>query len=134
MPQVAETPKPRGFAWMAAAVREAAHKHHTPREVGAAVGAGVFIGCSPFFGFHSLIAAAVSWLLGLNFIYVWMGTHVSNPVFAADPSFLPALELFIAEEQGHSAMLGRFLDRERKLLLLNLANNVVDDLLVRLRA
>ena len=85
MPQLDHRPppKPRGFAWVAAAAREAARTHQTPREVGAAVGAGVFIGCSPFFGFHSVIAAAVSWLLGLNFIYVWMGTHVSNPLFAA---------------------------------------------------
>jgi hypothetical protein len=32
--------------------------------------------------------------------------------FACDPWFLPTLQLFIAEEQQHSAMLGRFLDRE----------------------
>src|SRR5436190_17873728 len=32
----------------------------------------------------------------------------SHPVLGADASFLPALELFIAEEQGHSAILGRF--------------------------
>jgi hypothetical protein len=31
---------------------------------------------------------------------------------AADPWFVPALELFIQEEQGHSEMLGRFLDRQ----------------------
>jgi hypothetical protein len=37
----------------------------------------------------------------------------SHPVLAADPWFLPALDLFIAEEQGHSGILGRFLDRER---------------------
>src|SRR6266849_3818798 len=37
----------------------------------------------------------------------------SHPVFAADSWFLPALKLFIAEEQGHSGILGRFLDRER---------------------
>lgn len=36
----------------------------------------------------------------------------AHPVFAADSWFLPTLQLFIAEEQGHSAMLGRFLDRE----------------------
>ena len=36
----------------------------------------------------------------------------SHSVFAADSRFLPALELFIAEEQGHSNILGRFLDRE----------------------
>src|SRR5947208_9229652 len=32
----------------------------------------------------------------------------SHGVLAADPCFLPALELFIAEEQSHSLMLGRF--------------------------
>ena len=37
----------------------------------------------------------------------------AHPALAADPWFLPALELFIAEEQGHSGILGRFLDRER---------------------
>ena len=31
---------------------------------------------------------------------------------ASDPWFLPSLELFIAEEQAHSEILGRFLDRE----------------------
>jgi hypothetical protein len=36
----------------------------------------------------------------------------SHSLFAADARFLPALELFIAEEQGHSNILGRFLDRE----------------------
>src|SRR4051812_37582997 len=36
----------------------------------------------------------------------------AHPAFSADSWFLPALQLFIAEEQGHSGMLGRFLDRE----------------------
>jgi hypothetical protein len=36
----------------------------------------------------------------------------AHSVFANDPRFVPALELFIAEEQGHSSILGRFLDRE----------------------
>src|SRR5438105_2556928 len=38
---------------------------------------------------------------------------VSHPVLGADACFVPALELFIAEEQGHSDLLGRFLDHER---------------------
>jgi Uncharacterized protein conserved in bacteria len=95
MHQVADdipTPRPRGFAWIASAVRDAARRHQSPREVGAAVGAGVFIGCSPFFGFHTAIAAAVSWLCGLNFVYVWMGTHISNPFFAA---FLTAASIAV---------------------------------------
>jgi len=36
----------------------------------------------------------------------------AHSVFANDPRFVPALELFIAEEQGHSSILGCFLDRE----------------------
>jgi len=35
----------------------------------------------------------------------------TSPIFA-DPCFLEALDLFIAEEQDHSEILGRFLDRE----------------------
>ena len=37
----------------------------------------------------------------------------AHPVLALDPEWLPALQLFIAEEQEHSNILGRFLDRER---------------------
>src|SRR5690242_10684701 len=37
----------------------------------------------------------------------------SHPVLATDTQFIPSLGLFIAEEQSHSAILGRFLDRER---------------------
>jgi hypothetical protein len=54
----------------------------------------------------------------------------AHPVLSADPWFLPSLELFIAEEQGHSAMLGRFLDREQ---IPRLANNWVDSIFRRLR-
>jgi hypothetical protein len=36
----------------------------------------------------------------------------AHPVLRTDRWFVPALERFIAQEQGHSAILGRFLDRE----------------------
>jgi hypothetical protein len=42
-----------------------------------------------------------------------MRRAASHPTLANDPWFLPALQLFIAEEQQHSRILGRFLDRER---------------------
>src|ERR1043165_9991921 len=41
-----------------------------------------------------------------------MRRAAADPILGKDSSFLPALELFIAEEQTHSAILGRFLDRE----------------------
>jgi hypothetical protein len=37
----------------------------------------------------------------------------AHPILGSDPEWLPALQLFIAEEQEHSNILGRFLDRER---------------------
>src|SRR6266568_1196392 len=54
----------------------------------------------------------------------------SHPIFAADSWFLPALKLFIAEEQGHSGLLGRFLDRER---IPRLTNHWLDEIFRRLR-
>jgi hypothetical protein len=54
----------------------------------------------------------------------------SHSVLATDRWFLPALELFIAEEQGHSEMLGRFLDHEH---IPRLSNDWADDAFRRLR-
>jgi hypothetical protein len=54
----------------------------------------------------------------------------SRPALATDSWFLPGLELFIAEEQGHSRILGRFLDRER---IPRLTNHWIDRIFRRLR-
>ena len=54
----------------------------------------------------------------------------SHPALAADPWFLPALELFITEEQGHSDIIGRFLDREG---IPRLTNHWLDGIFRRLR-
>ena len=54
----------------------------------------------------------------------------SHPDLSADAWFLPALQLFIAEEQGHSSILGRFLDRER---IPRLTNHWLDGIFRRLR-
>ena len=54
----------------------------------------------------------------------------AHPELAADPWFLPALELFIAEEQGHSGVLGHFLDREG---IPRLTNHWLDRVFRRLR-
>ncbi len=54
----------------------------------------------------------------------------THPVLGRDPWFLPALELFIAEEQGHSQILGRFLDREG---IPRLESHWVDGIFRRLR-
>jgi uncharacterized protein (DUF2062 family) len=54
----------------------------TPRQEIAAIGAGVFIGCLPFYGFHLLICWAVGWLLGLNRVKMYLAANISNPFVA----------------------------------------------------
>ncbi len=53
-----------------------------PRDFGWAVGWGVFIGCTPFFGFHTLLLGAVAFLARLNFPVMFLASHVSFPPFA----------------------------------------------------
>jgi hypothetical protein len=54
----------------------------------------------------------------------------THPILAPDSWFVPALELFIAEEQEHSGILGRFLDREQ---IPRLTNHWLDGIFRRLR-
>ncbi len=54
----------------------------------------------------------------------------THSAFAADLAFLPALQLFVAEEQEHSGILGRFLDREQ---IPRLQTHWIDGVFRRLR-
>jgi len=54
----------------------------------------------------------------------------AHPVFAGDSSFIPALELFIDEEQIHSGLLGRFMEREH---IPKLSDHWLDGIFRRLR-
>jgi uncharacterized protein (DUF2062 family)/trans-aconitate methyltransferase len=53
-----------------------------PAREAAAIGLGVFIGCSPLYGFHLLICVAVGWCLGLNRLKMYLAANVSNPFVA----------------------------------------------------
>lgn len=53
-----------------------------------------------------------------------------HPLLSNDSWFVPSLELFIAEEQQHSGVLGRFLDRES---IPRLRNHWLDSMFRRLR-
>lgn len=44
-----------------------------------ALGLGVFIGCTPFFGLHMLMAAIVAFVFRLNFLFLFVGTNISIP-------------------------------------------------------
>jgi len=56
--------------------------HRSPPEFGAALGVGVFIGCTPFFGLHTLLVAGASFLLRLNAGIMFLGSQVSIPPLA----------------------------------------------------
>lgn len=47
-----------------------------------AIGVGLFIGCTPFYGFHLLLCWIIGRLLGLNRLNVYLAANVSNPIFA----------------------------------------------------
>jgi uncharacterized protein (DUF2062 family)/SAM-dependent methyltransferase len=52
----------------------------SPARQAAAVALGVFIGCSPFFGFHLLLCIGFARLFRLNQIKVYLASHVSLPL------------------------------------------------------
>lgn len=56
--------------------------HRTPGRMSAAIGLGVFIGCTPLFGLHAFIGAAAAFAFRLNAILVFIGTQVSIPPIA----------------------------------------------------
>jgi predicted LPLAT superfamily acyltransferase/uncharacterized protein (DUF2062 family) len=74
--------------------------HRKPGELAAALGLGVFVGCTPFYGFHWLIVIAAGFLLRLNVIIMWLGTHVSTPLLAP---LIVASEVWIGRHWLHVA-------------------------------
>jgi len=55
--------------------------HLDPLNSGVALGLGVLIGMTPFFGVHTLIVAGVALTLRLNFLLLLIGSQVSLPIF-----------------------------------------------------
>ncbi|HTM43920.1 MAG TPA: DUF2062 domain-containing protein, partial [Polyangiaceae bacterium] len=56
--------------------------HRAPREVGFALGLGVMIGCTPLYGLHTLLAAALAFAFRLNAGYLILGSNISIPPLA----------------------------------------------------
>ncbi len=61
----------------------------TPDAIARGMALGVFIGFTPFFGFHILIALSLAFVLRQNKIAAFVGVWVTNPVTAP---FIYALE------------------------------------------
>jgi len=53
-----------------------------PGREACAIGVGLFIGCSPFYGFHLLLSWLCGRLLGLNRLKVYLAANISNPIVA----------------------------------------------------
>ncbi len=51
----------------------------TPTRLGVAVGVGVLIGCSPFYGFQMLLAIAVAYVFRLNRLALLLGSNINFP-------------------------------------------------------
>src|SRR4029079_5858351 len=46
----------------------------------AALGLGVFIGCTPFYGFHLLLCWVAGWAFRLNRLKLYLASNISNPL------------------------------------------------------
>ncbi len=53
--------------------------HTSPARLGVSAGLGVFIGCTPFFGLHALMAVGASAVLRLNVVAMLIGSNISAP-------------------------------------------------------
>ncbi len=73
------------------------------RQVASAIAIGVFVGTTPFFGFHTLMAMAAAVLFRLNAVWVLIGTQVSLPFLA--PFVIAASVQIGAALLGESASL-----------------------------
>jgi SAM-dependent methyltransferase len=77
-------------------------EHTTPGKVAAGVAVGVFVGCSPFWGFHLAIALLLATLFRLNRVLVYAAANLANPVTA------PPL-IFAEVQTGHRLLRGAWM-------------------------
>jgi uncharacterized protein (DUF2062 family)/2-polyprenyl-3-methyl-5-hydroxy-6-metoxy-1,4-benzoquinol methylase len=92
----------RGRSRLRRLLRTVATERTTPERVGWAVAIGVFIGMSPFYGFHLLMCLVVATLLRLNRALTYAAANISNPWFAP---FLIAASIQV----GHRVHTGAWL-------------------------
>jgi uncharacterized protein (DUF2062 family)/trans-aconitate methyltransferase len=91
-----QTPRSR----VAAVVYRYRTEHDTPVRQALAIGLGLYIGASPFIGFHLALSLGLGWLFGLNRFRVYLAANISNPLVAP---FLYALEIQVGSwlRTGH---------------------------------
>jgi uncharacterized protein (DUF2062 family) len=97
---------PRPPRRLAAIVYRYRTEGDTPRRQALAISLGLYIGASPFIGFHLALALGLGWLFRLNRFKVYLAANISNPLVAP---FLYAFEIQI----GTWLRTGRFLSPAR---------------------
>lgn len=60
-------------------VKKLLHVEDTPERTALAYAIGVFLGFSPFLGFHTLLGLAIAFLFGLNRVAILLGVWTNNP-------------------------------------------------------
>jgi uncharacterized protein len=55
------------------------HIHDTPERTAAAFALGVFLGFSPFLGFHTIVGVALAFVFNLNRVAVLLGVYSNLP-------------------------------------------------------
>ena len=64
-------------------IRQLLLEHNQPKDIALGVAVGVFIGCSPWYGFHTLLAVLVAFVMKKpNRLAIIAGTQISLPFLA----------------------------------------------------
>ena len=61
-------------------VRKILHAEGDPKEIGLAIGVGVFIAFFPIFGTHTVLVFFLAWLFRLSAALVLIGAFTNNPI------------------------------------------------------
>jgi uncharacterized protein (DUF2062 family) len=101
------------------------HEHADPTRLGAAVAFGVWMGCTPFYGFQTLIGLGLASLLSLNRLAVLLGLQISIPPLA------PFL-LFANAQVGARLLRGHWASLSIEALRVVPASKLLADLLLDL--
>jgi uncharacterized protein len=67
----------RSFAYFG---KRIARLRATPQSIAMGLAIGVFAACTPFLGFHIMIALALAWLVSGNLVAAALGTAFCNPL------------------------------------------------------
>jgi uncharacterized protein (DUF2062 family) len=60
-------------------IKKLLHIEDTPEQTALAYSIGIFLGFSPFLGFHTLVGLVIAFLFGLNRVAILLGVWTNNP-------------------------------------------------------